>query len=74
MIQGKALNAVASRNVKVMVVGNPCNTKYGNIDSLHFFMLVKVIIKVKVSVSCLQCFDLFEKRSKYTRKEFPCSN
>ncbi|XP_047335262.1 malate dehydrogenase [NADP], chloroplastic [Impatiens glandulifera] len=24
--QGKALNAVASRNVKVMVVGNPCNT------------------------------------------------
>lgn len=25
--QGKALNAVASRNVKVIVVGNPCNTK-----------------------------------------------
>ncbi|KAG9139737.1 hypothetical protein Leryth_016672 [Lithospermum erythrorhizon] len=25
--QGKALNAVASRNVKVVVVGNPCNTK-----------------------------------------------
>ncbi|XP_077245754.1 malate dehydrogenase [NADP], chloroplastic-like [Tasmannia lanceolata] len=24
--QGRALNAVASRNVKVMVVGNPCNT------------------------------------------------
>ncbi|XP_057425191.1 malate dehydrogenase [NADP], chloroplastic [Lotus japonicus] len=24
--QGKALNAVASRNVKVIVVGNPCNT------------------------------------------------
>lgn len=24
--QGKALNAVASRNVKVLVVGNPCNT------------------------------------------------
>lgn len=24
--QGKALNAVASRNVKVVVVGNPCNT------------------------------------------------
>ncbi|KMZ62894.1 Malate dehydrogenase (NADP(+)), Malate dehydrogenase [Zostera marina] len=24
--QGKALNAVASKNVKVMVVGNPCNT------------------------------------------------
>ncbi|KAL1828007.1 hypothetical protein DCAR_0207209 [Daucus carota subsp. sativus] len=24
--QGKALNEVASRNVKVMVVGNPCNT------------------------------------------------
>ncbi|XP_078445991.1 lactate/malate dehydrogenase family protein [Wolffia australiana] len=24
--QGKALNAVASQNVKVMVVGNPCNT------------------------------------------------
>eukprot|EP00270_Netrium_digitus_P014387 TRINITY_DN487_c0_g1_i2.p1 TRINITY_DN487_c0_g1~~TRINITY_DN487_c0_g1_i2.p1 ORF type:complete len:448 (+),score=77.23 TRINITY_DN487_c0_g1_i2:132-1475(+) len=24
--QGKALNAVASRDVKVMVVGNPCNT------------------------------------------------
>lgn len=24
--QGKALNAVADRNVKVMVVGNPCNT------------------------------------------------
>ncbi|KAK3023316.1 hypothetical protein RJ639_044538 [Escallonia herrerae] len=24
--QGKALNAVASHNVKVMVVGNPCNT------------------------------------------------
>nr|GMC50093.1 Malate dehydrogenase [NADP], chloroplastic [Ipomoea batatas] len=23
---GKALNAVASRNVKVIVVGNPCNT------------------------------------------------
>ncbi|CAN6179905.1 unnamed protein product [Urochloa humidicola] len=28
--QGKALNAVASRNVKVLVVGNPCNTKYVN--------------------------------------------
>ncbi|TVU50304.1 hypothetical protein EJB05_01671 [Eragrostis curvula] len=27
--QGKALNAVASKNVKVIVVGNPCNTKYG---------------------------------------------
>lgn len=26
-LQGKALNAVASRNVKVLVVGNPCNTK-----------------------------------------------
>lgn len=26
-LQGKALNAVASRNVKVIVVGNPCNTK-----------------------------------------------
>ena len=25
--QGKALNAVASPNVKVLVVGNPCNTK-----------------------------------------------
>ena len=24
--QGKALNAVASRNVKVLVVGNPANT------------------------------------------------
>ncbi|KAG5557213.1 hypothetical protein RHGRI_007475 [Rhododendron griersonianum] len=24
--QGKALNAVASRNVKVLIVGNPCNT------------------------------------------------
>lgn len=24
--QGKALNAVASRNVKVIIVGNPCNT------------------------------------------------
>jgi malate dehydrogenase (NADP+) len=24
--QGKALNSVASRNVKVIVVGNPCNT------------------------------------------------
>lgn len=27
ILQGKALNAVASRNVKVIVVGNPCNTK-----------------------------------------------
>ena len=26
--QGKALNAVANQNVKVIVVGNPCNTKY----------------------------------------------
>jgi hypothetical protein len=27
--KGKArLNAVASKNVKVLVVGNPCNTKY----------------------------------------------
>jgi len=25
-VQGKALDAVASRNVKVLVVGNPCNT------------------------------------------------
>lgn len=25
--QGKALNEVASENVKVLVVGNPCNTK-----------------------------------------------
>lgn len=25
-VQGKALNEVASRNVKVLVVGNPCNT------------------------------------------------
>ncbi|KAG8048314.1 hypothetical protein GUJ93_ZPchr0008g12005 [Zizania palustris] len=25
--QGKALDAVASRNVKVIVIGNPCNTK-----------------------------------------------
>jgi malate/lactate dehydrogenase len=24
--QGEALNAVADRNCKVMVVGNPCNT------------------------------------------------
>lgn len=26
MLQGKALNEVASKNCKVMVVGNPCNT------------------------------------------------
>ncbi|XLR27337.1 hypothetical protein S83_055237, partial [Arachis hypogaea] len=26
ILQGRALNAVASRNVKVIVVGNPCNT------------------------------------------------
>lgn len=36
MTQGKALNAVASPNVKVMVVGNPCNTKYGKLASLHY--------------------------------------
>jgi hypothetical protein len=30
LCQGKALNAVASRNVKVLIVGNPCNTKYGH--------------------------------------------
>ena len=25
-VQGKAINAVASRDIKVLVVGNPCNT------------------------------------------------
>ncbi|RVW39083.1 Malate dehydrogenase [NADP], chloroplastic [Vitis vinifera] len=35
--QGKALNAVASRNVKVMVVGNPCNTN--PLSSLSFMIV-----------------------------------
>jgi hypothetical protein len=42
--QGKALNAVASRNVKVIVVGNPCNTKYGQVLWLLSVFLIYAII------------------------------
>ncbi|KAJ0725512.1 Malate dehydrogenase [NADP] [Helianthus annuus] len=45
--QGKALNAVASPNVKVMVVGNPCNTKYGK---LHFDFCPSQTLVLKAGV------------------------
>ncbi|XWS75227.1 hypothetical protein CRYUN_Cryun01aG0067600 [Craigia yunnanensis] len=51
--QGKALNAAASPNVKVIVVGNPCNTKKGsfalicmknapNIPAKNFHALIRL--------------------------------
>ena len=35
---------VASRNVKVIVVGNPCNTKYGQVFCLLSVLLIYAII------------------------------
>src|SRR3546814_5804157 len=49
-VQGKALNAVASRNVKVLVVGNPANT---NRSEEHTSEL-QSLMRISYAVFCLK--------------------
>lgn len=77
--QGKALNAVANPTVKVLVVGNPCNTnaliamrQAPNLDKRRFFAMTRldqnratalVARKAKVPISAVQNLTIWGNHS-----------
>ena len=64
-VQGKALNAVASRNVKVLVVGNPANT------NAYIAMKSAPDLPAKTSPRCCASITIARCRSSRTRLAWP---
>lgn len=77
--QGKAINRVAARGVRVFVVGNPCNTNCmiamhhaPNVDRSHFFAMtqldhtrarVQLALKAEVPVSAVERMTIWGNHS-----------